>query len=110
MHVIYAERVELAAYQLKGVARVWYDQWKKSRVEGATDLVKTTTRGKDMGLPSPCEGHVEVAYILVKGQQEPSQAVVPLTGMANTRVNARRNEEGNEEQEVPLQAPPQAPP
>jgi len=27
--------VELVAYQLKGVVTVWYDQWKKSRVEGA---------------------------------------------------------------------------
>lgn len=30
-----AEHVELVAYQLKGVARVWYEQWKKCRVEGA---------------------------------------------------------------------------
>ncbi|WMV30455.1 hypothetical protein MTR67_023840 [Solanum verrucosum] len=35
MHVTDVERVELAAYQLKGVARIWYDQWKKSRAEGA---------------------------------------------------------------------------
>uniref|UniRef100_M1DFV2 Gag-pol polyprotein n=1 Tax=Solanum tuberosum TaxID=4113 RepID=M1DFV2_SOLTU len=35
MHVADAERVELVAYQLKVVARVWYDQWKKSRVECA---------------------------------------------------------------------------
>uniref|UniRef100_M1D847 Gag-pol protein n=1 Tax=Solanum tuberosum TaxID=4113 RepID=M1D847_SOLTU len=35
MHVVDAERVELDAYQLKGVARVWFDQWKKSRAEGA---------------------------------------------------------------------------
>uniref|UniRef100_M1D8X5 Retrotransposon gag protein n=1 Tax=Solanum tuberosum TaxID=4113 RepID=M1D8X5_SOLTU len=35
MHVVDAERVELAAYQLTGVARVCYDQWKKSRAEGA---------------------------------------------------------------------------
>ncbi|XP_049372513.1 uncharacterized protein LOC125837432 [Solanum verrucosum] len=30
MHIADVECVELAAYQLKGVARVWYDQWKKS--------------------------------------------------------------------------------
>ncbi|XP_049372732.1 uncharacterized protein LOC125837697 [Solanum verrucosum] len=35
MHVVYVKRVDLAAYQLKGVVRVWYEQWKKSRVEGA---------------------------------------------------------------------------
>jgi len=35
MHVADVERVELAAYQLKGVARVWFDQWKKSRDKGA---------------------------------------------------------------------------
>ncbi|WMV29336.1 hypothetical protein MTR67_022721 [Solanum verrucosum] len=35
MYVVDAERVELAAYKLKGVARVWYVQWKKNGVEGA---------------------------------------------------------------------------
>ncbi|XP_015167835.1 uncharacterized protein [Solanum tuberosum] len=35
MHVANVDHVELAAYQLKGVARVWYDQWKKSRADGA---------------------------------------------------------------------------
>ncbi|XP_049399906.1 uncharacterized protein LOC125863994 [Solanum stenotomum] len=29
------ERVELYAYQLKGVAKVWYNQWKKSIAKGA---------------------------------------------------------------------------
>ncbi|XP_049391469.1 uncharacterized protein LOC125855827 [Solanum stenotomum] len=33
MHVADAEPVEVASYQLKGVARVWYDQWMKSRAE-----------------------------------------------------------------------------
>ncbi|WMV14455.1 hypothetical protein MTR67_007840, partial [Solanum verrucosum] len=28
MHVAESERVELAAYQLRGVARIWFDQWK----------------------------------------------------------------------------------
>lgn len=31
MHVTKAERVELAAYQLKNVARTWFDQWKAGR-------------------------------------------------------------------------------
>lgn len=35
MHVVIIERVELAAYQLKNVARTWFDQWKKGRAEGA---------------------------------------------------------------------------
>ncbi|WMV40811.1 hypothetical protein MTR67_034196 [Solanum verrucosum] len=35
MHVSDVERVELAAYQLKSVARIWFDHWKKGRVEGA---------------------------------------------------------------------------
>ncbi|KAH0758077.1 hypothetical protein KY290_021570 [Solanum tuberosum] len=35
MHVAESERVELAAYQLKGVARIWFDQWKKNRAEDA---------------------------------------------------------------------------
>ncbi|WMV30305.1 hypothetical protein MTR67_023690 [Solanum verrucosum] len=28
MHVADAERVELDAYQLKSVSRIWFDQWK----------------------------------------------------------------------------------
>uniref|UniRef100_M1D9T4 Gag-pol polyprotein n=1 Tax=Solanum tuberosum TaxID=4113 RepID=M1D9T4_SOLTU len=33
IRILNAERVELAAYQMKGVARVWFHQWKKNRVE-----------------------------------------------------------------------------
>lgn len=33
-----ADRVELAAYLLKGVARLWYDQWKMGREEDAPML------------------------------------------------------------------------
>jgi len=38
MRVVDAERVELAAYQLKGVARLWFDLWRKTRGEGAPVL------------------------------------------------------------------------
>ncbi|WMV33411.1 hypothetical protein MTR67_026796 [Solanum verrucosum] len=36
MHVVDVERVDLDAYQLKSVARIWFDQWKKGRVEDAS--------------------------------------------------------------------------
>ena len=35
MHVVDVERVELAAYQLKGVYRTWFDQWKDRIAEDA---------------------------------------------------------------------------
>ncbi|KAH0757858.1 hypothetical protein KY290_021351 [Solanum tuberosum] len=35
MHVADTDRVELAAYQLKDIARAWFDQWKCGRVENA---------------------------------------------------------------------------
>ena len=35
MHMVGAERVELAAYQVKSVARTLFDQWKDGRAEGA---------------------------------------------------------------------------
>ncbi|KAG5595267.1 hypothetical protein H5410_036499 [Solanum commersonii] len=35
MDVVGVERVELAAYQFKGVSRIWYEQRKKTRGEGA---------------------------------------------------------------------------
>ena len=31
MHVVDTEKVELGAYQLKGVAKSWFDQWKDGR-------------------------------------------------------------------------------
>ena len=34
MHITDAERMELVAYQMKGVVRIWFDQWKKNRAEG----------------------------------------------------------------------------
>ncbi|KAG5590232.1 hypothetical protein H5410_040746 [Solanum commersonii] len=35
MHVVDPERVELDAYQMKGVARIWFEQRKKNQAEGA---------------------------------------------------------------------------
>ncbi|WMV38353.1 hypothetical protein MTR67_031738 [Solanum verrucosum] len=35
MHVADTERVELAAYQLKNIARTLFDQWKEGRVKDA---------------------------------------------------------------------------
>jgi len=35
MHVTDTVRVELAAYQMKNVARTWFDQWKGGRAEDA---------------------------------------------------------------------------
>ena len=55
MHVADVERVELAAYQLKGVARVWYDQWKKSRVDGAPIVSWAVFEEPFMGSFFPCE-------------------------------------------------------
>ncbi|WMV25185.1 hypothetical protein MTR67_018570 [Solanum verrucosum] len=42
MGVTLMEKVELAAYQLKGVAQVWYNQWKERRPEvvGPLDFEK----------------------------------------------------------------------
>jgi len=35
MHIADVERVELVAYQIKCVARIFFDQWKKNRDKGA---------------------------------------------------------------------------
>nr|XP_004239542.1 uncharacterized protein LOC101263910 [Solanum lycopersicum] len=40
MHVADAKRVELTAYQLKTVARTWFDQWNEGRDEDAPYLRK----------------------------------------------------------------------
>jgi len=49
MHIVDSECVELVAYQLKGVSRVWYDQWKKSRAEGASIVSWIVFEGAFMG-------------------------------------------------------------
>lgn len=38
MHVIDAECVELAINQLKGVLRLWFDQWRKAKRQDASLL------------------------------------------------------------------------
>lgn len=48
-HIGYAERVELVTYQLKGVTRILFDQWKKSRVEGAPIVSCDVSEGAFMG-------------------------------------------------------------
>ena len=35
MHVVDAESIELDAYQLKGIGRTWFDQWKEGKGEDA---------------------------------------------------------------------------
>lgn len=35
MHIVYAKRVELAAYQLKRVTRILFDKWKRIRADSA---------------------------------------------------------------------------
>ncbi|KAH0781998.1 hypothetical protein KY290_001596 [Solanum tuberosum] len=55
MHVADAERVELAAYQLKSVARTWFDQWKKSRAEDALILSWAVFESSFLGSFFPCE-------------------------------------------------------
>ncbi|KAG5571382.1 hypothetical protein H5410_061148 [Solanum commersonii] len=47
MHVADAERVELAAYQLKGVSRIWLEQWKKNRAEGAAFVDEDKLRDRE---------------------------------------------------------------
>ena len=38
LHVVVSERVELAAYKLKGIPRFLFDQWKRNRVKSAPML------------------------------------------------------------------------
>ena len=35
IHEVDSERIELAAYQMKNVARTWFDEWKENRDEYA---------------------------------------------------------------------------
>ncbi|WMV25283.1 hypothetical protein MTR67_018668 [Solanum verrucosum] len=35
MHIVDTKEVELAAYQMKDVARIWSDQWRKNQADDA---------------------------------------------------------------------------
>ncbi|KAG5576642.1 hypothetical protein H5410_056776 [Solanum commersonii] len=48
MYVAGVEQVELAAYQLKNVARTWFDQWKKGRFEGAPPTKLRVTKVEEL--------------------------------------------------------------
>ena len=48
MHVVDAKRVELNAFQLKNVARTWFDQLKE---------------GRDKDAPLPSQGYFEEAFL-----------------------------------------------
>ncbi|KAG5571168.1 hypothetical protein H5410_060934 [Solanum commersonii] len=62
IHVAESERVELVAYQLKGVTRIWFDQWKKNRAE---DAPVSSKEGKAAMLI----GDIDIARFLIHLQQ-----------------------------------------
>ncbi|KAH0665107.1 hypothetical protein KY285_026313 [Solanum tuberosum] len=55
MDVADVEQVELGAYQLKSIARTWFDQWKKGRAKGAPILSWATFEEVFLGCFFPHE-------------------------------------------------------
>lgn len=55
MHVIEAKRVELAAYKMKGVSRIWLDRWKDNRHDVAPVLSWVVFESTLMRRFIPCE-------------------------------------------------------
>ncbi|XP_015086954.1 uncharacterized protein LOC107030064 [Solanum pennellii] len=55
MYVVDVENVELSKYQLKGVARTWFDQWKDGRVEDAPRPSCACFKEAFLGRFFPCE-------------------------------------------------------
>lgn len=53
MHVVDAEHVKLASYQLKDVANIWYDQCKNNKEEGAPLLAGLCLRMVSWGVSFP---------------------------------------------------------
>uniref|UniRef100_M1DFM0 Gag-pol polyprotein n=1 Tax=Solanum tuberosum TaxID=4113 RepID=M1DFM0_SOLTU len=84
MYVADTERVELAAYQLKNVARTWFDQWKEGRVEGAppgnraqSSSVAPPDRAAPRGATSGTDGGANSLYAITsRHEQENSPDVV----------------------------------
>ncbi|KAH0714755.1 hypothetical protein KY284_007660 [Solanum tuberosum] len=54
MHISDAKRVELVAYQMKGVSRIWFDQWKKNRAEGVPLIIWALFEEAFLGCFFPC--------------------------------------------------------
>ncbi|KAH0657055.1 hypothetical protein KY285_031937 [Solanum tuberosum] len=55
MHIAGNERVELAAYQMKNVARTWFDKWKRGRAEDAPPASWACFEEAFLGCFFPCE-------------------------------------------------------
>lgn len=53
MHVVDAEHVKLASYQLKDIANIWYDQCKNNKEEGAPLLAGLCLRMVSWGVSFP---------------------------------------------------------
>uniref|UniRef100_M1DFL9 Retrotransposon protein n=1 Tax=Solanum tuberosum TaxID=4113 RepID=M1DFL9_SOLTU len=85
MHVADTERVELAAYQLKDVARTWFDQWKGGRVENAPPL------SSKEGRAAMLIGDMDISRLLVYVQQVEEEKL-----RDRKEFRSKRSKTGNE--------------
>ncbi|KAH0669048.1 hypothetical protein KY289_023541 [Solanum tuberosum] len=86
LHVADTERVELDAYQMKGVARIWFDQWKKNRAEDAPPAFHSTVL---LCSGDGCE-HEEYNELFVAGlsrlSSKEGRAAMPIGDMDISRL------------------------
>ncbi|KAG5614811.1 hypothetical protein H5410_014635 [Solanum commersonii] len=87
MHATETEGVELATYQLKDVAHIWYEQWEESR-EIVLDM-----RSKTRKFFSGLRKHVKKEYMasVLINDIDISRIMVILTCLSSARAPALKN-------------------
>ncbi|XP_049414638.1 uncharacterized protein LOC125877366 [Solanum stenotomum] len=85
MHVGDAERVELAAYQMKGVARIWFYKWKNNRDDDAPISRKE-------GKATILIGDIDLARFMIHVQQVEEDKLKDRAEFKNKRANTSGNE------------------
>ncbi|XP_049365270.1 uncharacterized protein LOC125830099 [Solanum verrucosum] len=85
MHIADAERVQQVAYQIKGVARIWFDQWKNNRAE---DAAISSKKGKVAMLI----GDMDLARLIIYVQQVEEDKMNDREEFKNKRANTSGDE------------------
>src|SRR5687767_15359385 len=85
MGVSSTEKAELAVYQLKGIAQIWYTQWKASRLDDDGVIPRTSKHESKQKSPKCCSLPVSVS----RAQRNPSRPVKLKTeDRKSTRLNS----------------------
>ncbi|XP_015057576.1 uncharacterized protein LOC107003818 [Solanum pennellii] len=93
MHVVNVERVQLVAYQLKSVARTWFDQWKGGRAEDAPHpswaCFEKAFLGSKKGRVAMLIGDIHISKLMVSVEKVEEEKLMDRDEYMNKIANPR---------------------